>query len=732
MKERLNEIFNSPNYRPVNFEELVKELNVDENNQKELKKYLQELLDDYEIFLSRKNRYILPKNANIFKGTISIKNPDYGFITSSNFINDLYVSKTGFNGAFDKDYVVFKVQSPYNGDDDLKQEAVIIDILKRNLKTVVGELKSKKDSYYLDVDNYQINHIKIIDNKNCQLGDIVKAEIVDYQKNPIEAKVVEKIGFKNDIGIDVLEIAAKFNFSPKFSDEVIKELEQISQDISVEKKQRRKPTLENIFTIDGDDAKDLDDAVAIKKLENGNYLLGVYIADVSYYVRENSALDQEAYERGTSVYLVNRVIPMLPPLLSNNLCSLNPDVEKLVVACEMEIDSSGQIVDSNIFPSYLKTKYRMTYHNVNLILESNQELITAYQSIYQDILYMKELQEILNTMRQDRGALDFDVPEGKVLVDDNGRAIDVILIDRGESERIIEEFMLIANETVASTIFHLELPFIYRVHDEPTQLKLDSFKEISKRLGYKAFKKKVNSKQLQDFLENIKEEDNYLKTLLLRSMAKAIYSEKNIGHYGLGSACYTHFTAPIRRYPDIVVHRLLHKYIFNHEIDATEFLELTAKIADIASQSSKKERDAIECEYQVGDMKKAEYMENHLGENYEGIVSSVNRFGLFVSLSNTVEGLVHVSKLKGRYLYDPKSMSLLGVNGNSYRLGDRVAVEVIKSDKKKREIDFKIVYNSNEEGSGFKGYSRKEKATKPMFRSRKVRKNGESKRRRKK
>ena len=345
---------------------------------------------------------------------------------------------------------------------------------------------------------------------------------------------------------------------------------------------------------------------------------------------------------------------------------------------------------------------------------------------------MNELRDILNKMRQDRGALDFDVLESKVIVDDEGRAIDIEVLDRGLSERIIEEFMLIANETIASLIFHMELPFIYRVHDTPSKMKLDNFKAISRNLGYKTLKNKVNSKQLQEFLADIKEEDDYLKTLLLRSMAKAIYSLENIGHYGLGSSCYTHFTSPIRRYPDLIVHRLLRKYIFKHEIIGEELDLLPNWISAAAEHSSKKERDAIECEYEVNDMKQAEYMEKFIGEKFDGKVSSVNRFGLFIQLSNTVEGLVHISKIKGRYLYDSKTMSLVGVNGNSYKLGDKVVVEVIKADKTKREIDFKIVHHtSKKEPENLKKHTKSYKKSSSTRRSRRTR-YGESKYNRKK
>lgn len=713
MKTKIQELFANEKYQPQNFEEIAETLGIKESQKEELQKILDDLVDEYEIFLSRKSRYILPKDANIYKGTITIKNPDYGFISSPHFTDDLYVHRNGMNGAFDKDIVVFSTIDFYknNQGEDFKQEAKVIDIVKRNLKIVVGELKEKKGHFIIELDNQQINRIRIIDNADAGLGDIVKAEIVDYKKTPIEAKVVERIGFKNDIGIDILEIAAKFNFPSKFPDEVITEVNSIDEDVTAEAARRKLPTFANIITIDGDDAKDLDDAVAIKKLDNGNFKLGVYIADVSYYVTDGSHIDAEAYDRGTSVYLVNRVIPMLPTRLSNELCSLNPNTKKLAIGLEMEINNLGEVIDSDLFETVIETKYRMSYNNVNKILDGDPDLIKKYQDIYSNINHMNELREILNDMRQRRGALDFDVVESKVIVDEEGKAIDVEVIERGISERIIEEFMLIANETVASRIFYLELPFIYRVHDTPSKLKLDNFKNISKNLGYKTLKNKVNSKQLQNFLADIKDEDDFLKTLLLRSMAKAIYSPENIGHYGLGSSCYTHFTSPIRRYPDLIVHRLIRKYLFNNEVQAEQIAGLYGWISDAAEHSSKKERDAIECEYEVEDMKKAEYMEKYVGEKIEGKVSSVNRFGLFIQLKNTVEGLVHISKIKGRYLYDAKSMSLLGVNGDSYKLGDKVLVEVTKADKVKREIDFKIVqHNANKEPKKYDKYSKTKKS----------------------
>lgn len=691
MKEKLLEFFHAKNYWPRSFEEIIFELRLEDQRQ-EVKKALKELTASYEIAVNKKGKYILPEDAGIHVGAISIKNSEYGFIGSAYFDRDFYVSKADFGGALDKDVVVFQIKhklSPIRG---MNREAKVLAVKSRNMKFVVGELEKKKNVFYIRLDRQDVDNVKVINPDDYQVGDIVKAEIVSYK--PLEASIVERIGIKNDIGVDILTIAAEFDFSDRFPEEVVKELDGLPKDASAEAARRRRPSLETIITIDGADAKDLDDAVGIKKLANGNYLLGVYIADVSYYVREGSAIDLEARRRGTSVYLVNRVMPMLPPLLSNNLCSLNPQTDKLVIACEMEITGEGEVVNSDIFPSALKTKYRMTYDAVNEIIAGNPEQREKYRDLCDDIFLMLELKNVLNAMRERRGALDFDVDEGKVIVDNSGRPRDVVLVERGEGERIIEEFMLAANETVASTVYYLELPFIYRIHDEPDYGKMEAFRSLVNNLGYRSFKRRVNAKQLQQFLSTLRDEDSYLKVLLLRAMAKAVYSEKNNGHFGLGSRCYTHFTAPIRRYPDLLVHRLLRKYLFDQDINRDEWARLTEEISGIAEYASKREREAMECEYRVNDMKKAEYMANFLGERFEGIVSSVTRFGLFVMLPNTVEGFVHISNIKGYYQYDGNTMRLIGPGGN-YHLGRKVTVEVVKADKKSREIDFKIVYNSN-------------------------------------
>ncbi|MGD9605495.1 MAG: ribonuclease R [Bacilli bacterium] len=700
MKTLLEKMFQEENYQPSTLLEIKDKLQIADDSFMELEQTLKQMVDDYDLFLSKKkDRFLLPHHVGVFKGTISIKNEDFGFIMCDDLDADVYVSRFNYGKAIDRDEVLFQIKDYLKVvNRDFRQEAKVLKIVKRNFTNVVGELKFKKDQFYINLNHPQIPRLNIVPNEIftlCQEGDIVRVLITDYASSPKKAEIIERLGFKNDIGIDIIQIASNFNFPIDFKKETMAYLESLNQDISEEIIKRQKPSLTNIITIDGEDAKDLDDAVAIKKLNNGHYKLGVYIADVSYYVKEKSPLDDEALFRGTSVYLVNRVIPMLPTLLSNNLCSLNPGQDKLVIACEMEINDQGEVVDHVIFPSSIKTVHRMTYYQVNLMLDHDTNVLDQFSDITTDVLFMSELALVLNKMRVKRGALDFNIEEGKIIVDDKGKPIRVELEERGQSEHIIEEFMLIANETVASTIFHLDLPFIYRIHEEPNQRKLDDFKRLSKSLGYQAFRRQINTKQLQIFLQNLHEKDQFLRTYLLRSMAKAIYSESNIGHFGLASTCYTHFTSPIRRYPDLLVHRLLRKYLFEKNIKASEFIALSSDISEMARQSSKRERDAVDCEYQVNDMKKAEYMEDYIGKRYSGLISSVTKFGVFVSLQNTIEGLVHIKNLRGRYVYDPETVSLIGSSGHRLHLGDEVLVEVIGASKIKREIDFKIVYNDN-------------------------------------
>ncbi len=708
MKDKVLELMNTKGYNAKTLEELSVLLECDID---ELKKILDELEKEYLIKQTKKKKYDLLRKFNLFIGTIEIKDKGFGFITCEDFTEDLYVSKEYLGGSMNKDKILFSVIS---GEEEVgaKKEAMVIEVIERNLKNIIGTInlgkgnkkifipEDKKLNLTFDVEDFGISVV----------GDVVDFEIDEYvNAYLVKGKVKEIIGNINDVGIDIKAIAYRYGFESEFPKDVIDEVSSLKIDIEVEKKRRRVVT-GTIITIDGEDAKDLDDAISVRILENGNFELGVYIADVSYYVTENSELDKEAFLRGTSVYLADRVIPMLPHKLSNDLCSLNANEDKLVMCCVMEIDNYGDVVNHDIFEGVIKTKYRMTYTSINKIIEeADKEEITKYSDIYEDIMNMYKLSRILNEERSSRGSLDFDIPESRIIVNDKGEPVDVVLRTRGAGEKLIEEFMLKANETVASTILNLNLPFIYRIHDEPNYLKLQKFSVVVKTMGYRVNIKKnrVSPIALQHLLRSIKEEDKGLSTLLLRMMAKAKYSEKNIGHYGLASDAYTHFTSPIRRYPDLIVHRYLRQYLFEGKVSSKDQDIAYGKIVYAASHSSKKERDAIDCEYEVNDMKKAEYMTKHIGEIHEATITSVTNFGLFAALDNTVEGFIHISNLPGYYFFNENRMSLVGPN-KEYRMGERITVKVKKASKELRQVDFVIV-GGEKFGKRDKGYRKKQK-----------------------
>lgn len=698
MKQNLIDIFNNSSYAPFTFDELLKISKYQEN---ELKELLQELKEEYIIYESKRHRFGLLKQFGLYIGTIDIKEKGYGFISSDSFEEELFVPKTYINTALNKDKVMFRVIK-YN--DHEKDEAEVVKVIERNLQFVIGEIKTK---YFKKVfEPLQMLENKYFDISDFNLaveGDIVKVEITEFiNEQHIQGKVTEILGNKNDVGIDIKAIAAKYDFHQEFDDEVMTNLQQVVNDYINygfnEEIKRREKINKSIITIDGEDAKDLDDAVSIEILNNGNYLLGVYIADVSYFVKENSSLDEEALYRGTSVYLVDRVIPMLPHKLSNDLCSLNEKIPKLVMACLMEINKTGEVVNYEIKEAVIETKHRMTYTNVNKILNNDEECSKKYCDIKADIMLMNELANVLENMRNHKGALDFEIPEAKIIVNDKGQPIDIRIRERFAAEKLIEQFMLTANETVASCINQMDLPFIYRVHDIPKYDKLEEFKKVLSTSRYNINirkNQKITSKVLQNIMNQI--DDYAISMMLLRMMSKAKYDAYNIGHYGLASECYTHFTSPIRRYPDLLVHRLLRKYLIKGEVSVDEQAETLKMIIDKAEQSSKRERDAIECEYEVNDMKMAQYMEQHIGETFSGTISSITNFGLFITLDNTIEGFIRLGDLKDDYYeYHKQQMCLVGRHtNNKYYLGDKVKVKCTNVSKQKGEIDFIIPLKNN-------------------------------------
>ena len=710
-KEIIKEIVSSVGYQPSSFLEIkdiiINKYEVDVDDEI-LKNDLLDLVNEYDIFLNKKkDKYLSNRLANKYKGYISIRHQDYGFV-SNPYYPDFYVDCEDFNTALDKDFVLYQVLEDRFGASGYK--AIILNIIKRNYEYLVGELYFKNNKYYLKCNDKRIIKPVIVNLvKKAKSKDIVRVKINSYGE-VLKSEVVDILGDSNTIGIDISSIAARYGVLREFSNEVISEVNEIEIDLEIERK-RRKTYSDNIYTIDGLDAKDLDDAVSLKKLDNGNYKLGVYIADVSYYVTKDSKVDVEALKRGTSFYLLDRVIPMLPVRLSNDLCSLNPNEEKLVISCIMEIDTSGNVITSSLEEGIIKTTKRLNYQDCNKVLEEGYIEEVGYSlDLIDNLKLMVELKDILKEKRNRRGSIDFDTVEPKIILNESGEAIDIIPIERGISEQIIEEFMIVCNETVAEFISNLDLPFIYRVHDKPDNIKFQMLKSMVSKLGYKLLG--LYPKELQKLLNALDSKDNYIKNSMLRLMAKAVYSEENIGHFGLASRFYTHFTSPIRRYPDLLVHRLIRMYIFNNQnlLSDDEYRLLKDEIAQIALTSSNCERSAMECEFAVNDMKKAEYMSSFIGSIYEGIVTSIHKFGIFVTLPNTVDGLIRADNLRiNGFYFDNYSNVYVNKTSKKISLGETLKVRLINSNKKTSEIDFELVYNNRgvSRYGKYKGYLKK-------------------------
>ena len=661
---------------------------------KELQKEITTLVSDGLIHKSKKDKFILmEKCSSLLTGILHINKNGNGFVDTK-YDEDTFIRRENLNGAVDGDFVEIDVQN---------DEGIVVNILKRDLNLIVGEIiKDRKNSltFKLDDKKKQIN-IKLTKESLEHLveGHKVLVQIIkELDKNLYLGKVVKVIGHKNDPGVDIMTIACKHEIFLDISDAAKKQVENMETVVSKEDIINRKDLRnEIIFTIDGDDTKDIDDAVSISK-DGDNYILGVHIADVSHYVKEGTPLFDSAYEKGTSSYLADTVLPMLPHELSNGICSLNEGVDRLTISCEMTINKQGKVLDHDIFLSVINSKKKMTYKNVNMILKENI-IPNSYEPFVDKLKLMQELANILRKEKINRGYIDFDLDEAKIIQDENGKAIDVIKRTQDVGEKIIEDFMIIANETIATHVFNMDLPFVYRIHGKPNPDKIEDFLNFVKLLGYKIDISTVDltPKKMQDILEILhdKKEFEILSDLLLRSMKKAIYSSNNIGHFGLASKIYTHFTSPIRRFPDLMVHTLLHKYLFENKINMETIRYYENYLPDACEHASKKEVDAQEAEREVLDMKMAEYMENYIGQEYEGIISGVTNFGLFIKLPNLIEGLVHISSLKGFYNYVPELLSLVCDNKIKYSLGQTVKVKVTGASKENSTIDFEIVENNN-------------------------------------
>lgn len=672
---------------------------------KQLLKELNELEESFDVYRTNRDKYMLFENSNLRKGILIGKKAGYAFVDVEDG-EDIFVIADNLNGAISGDTVIAEITKQ----SEKGLEGRIVRVAERKQQQFVGEYQQQKKQGFIKLDDESINLKIWIKKEDCKgLVDGHKVLVKLYRKikdNEFYGQVVKIIGHKDDPGIDITTIAYKHGIDEVFPEEVLEELNDIPDLVSEEEieyrlnhggKDLRK---ENIFTIDDKKTKDIDDAISIKKLSNGNYQLGVHIADVSYYVKTGSALYEEAMKRGTSVYLADRVIPMLPHQLSNGICSLNPNVDRLAQSCVMEIDNNGNVVDFEIFESIIQSKKKMTYQEVNQLLEENI-VVSGYEEFKEDLLQMQELANILRKNKEERGNIDFDIDEAMIVVDDEGKAIDVVLRQRGAGEKLIEDFMIVANETVATCIYNMDLPFIYRIHGEPSEEKIDIFVNFVGILGYKLEGKIKNMtpKTMQKILASLKDKKEYhiLSKLLLRCMQKAVYDDNNIGHFGLASKCYTHFTSPIRRFPDTTVHRLLRQYLYLHHLSAENIDYLSHELPVIAEHSSEMERAAVECEREVDDMKMAEYMEQHIGEVYTGMINTVTKYGFYVELPNLVEGLVHINDLTDdHYIYDEESQTLRGKkNVRGYRLGDQVKIIVKAARKEEKQIDFVLDTEEN-------------------------------------
>ncbi|MGN8845104.1 MULTISPECIES: ribonuclease R [Bacillaceae] len=690
-------------YKPLTVQELEEAFGIEDSSHfKDFVKALVQMEEKGLVVRTRSNRYGLPEKMNLIRGKLAGHAKGFAFvIPEEQGMDDIFIPPNEVKTALNGDIVLARVTSESSGQ---RREGTIVRIIERGVQQIVGTYSESKHFGFVIPDDKKIATDIFIpkgSTKGAIEGHKVVVKLTSYpegRKNA-EGEVIKILGHKNDPGVDILSVIHKHGLPLAFPENVLDQANSAPDTIDEKEiANRRDLRNETIVTIDGADAKDLDDAVTVTILENGHYKLGVHIADVSYYVTENSPIDVEAEERGTSVYLVDRVIPMIPHRLSNGICSLNPKVDRLTLSCEMEISPEGEVVKHEIFQSVIKTTERMTYADVNSILHEKDEALRAkYEGLVPMFERMEELAAILRKKRMTRGAIDFDFKESKVIVDEDGKPQDVILRERSVAEKLIEEFMLVANETVAEHFHWMQVPFIYRIHEDPKEEKLRRFFEFITNFGYivKGTANSVHPRALQEIIEAVQgtPEEMVISTVMLRSMQQAKYYPESLGHFGLSTEFYTHFTSPIRRYPDLIVHRLIRTYLIEGDISSATQEKWNSRLTEIAEHSSSMERRSVEAERETDELKKSEYMLDKIGEEYDGIISSVTNFGMFVELTNTIEGLVHVSYMTDDYYrYDERHFAMIGERtGKVFRIGDEITVRVVNVNKDERAIDFEIV-----------------------------------------
>lgn len=706
-KKVIMDLVASEFYVPMKEKELAVMLQVSKEDRGELNRILNELLAEGKLSLTRKGKFIKAKHSDKeLIGTFISHPKGFGFVEIDGREEDLYIPENFVNGAFHKDTVKVSLLSGQNG---RRQEAQVVEILARGIKQIVGIYdKNNKNYGFVIPDNTKISEdvfVPVERSKGAVSGHKVVCEITDYGKNnrKPEGRITEILGHVNDPGVDIMSIVKGYELPIEFSEKIMHQVERVASEVSEADMAGRRDLRDvQMVTIDGEDAKDLDDAVSLAR-DGVMYQLGVHIADVTNYVQENSALDWEARERGTSVYLVDRVIPMLPHKLSNGICSLNAGENRLALSCLMTIDQKGEVVSHEIVESVIKVNRRMSYTSVRKILEDKDEAeIKEYEELVPMFELMRELAGILREKRKKRGSIDFDFPESKIILNKQGHPIEIKPYERNVATKIIEDFMLIANETVAEHFHWLELPFVYRTHDNPDPEKISKLSTFIRNFGYsiKSRQEEIHPKELQKLLAKIEDtpEEALISRLTLRSMKQAKYTIDCTGHFGLACQYYCHFTSPIRRYPDLQIHRIIKEQI-RGKLNEKRIDHYNEILPEVAKHSSEMERRADEAERETDKLKKVEFMEGHIGEIYEGVISSITAWGVYVELPSTIEGMIHVSMLPGDYFYyDEETYEMVGqATDIRYKLGQTLKVQVNATDKITRTIDFVIPQEKSED-----------------------------------
>lgn len=690
------------NYTPMKAKEMAMILGVPKKEYNQFLDIIRYLEENYKIVKNRKNRYRLI-GENFVEGIYRKNQRGFGFVKIDDREDEIYIAKEDSLNALNGDRVLIEITEEQNK--VKRAEGKIKKIIKHEKETVVGTFQESRNFGFVVPDDKAfgtdifISKGKFLNAKNNQKV-VVKITKYPQKGKNAEGEIIEVLGSIDEAGVDMLSIIKEYDLPAEFPENVIEEAKKYGDKIDAKDIQNRIDCRQDIiFTIDGEDAKDLDDAVRVIKLKNGNYRLDVHIADVSYYVREGSLLDKEAQIRETSVYMLSRVIPMLPKELSNGICSLNAGQDRFTLSCSMEINNKGEVVSAEVYKGIINVTERMNYHDVQKILDkSDEKVLKKYEKYIGNFELMAELAEILKKKRLEQGYLNLDIPESKIDLDENGKVISIGKYETSFSNEIIEQFMLSANETIAEKFYWLEAPFIYRVHEDPDIEKVKELNKFLYNFGLKIriVNEKIYPKEVSKILEEIKgkEEEKVVSTLILRTLKIARYEAENKGHFGIASKYYCHFTSPIRRYPDLFIHRIISKYLEENYVVSDKFIEdFKQKAIDRARMSSEREKVATKAERDSEDMKKAEFMQDKIGQEYEGIVSSVTQFGIFVELENTVEGLIRFENLGNEYfIYDEDRKRLIGENSNKvYKIGDKVKIRVVSANKLLRQIDFEIV-----------------------------------------